>query len=314
MTLTLPHSRAETLRYDAERGLVLLLDPSAPGGWTACADPTALAQTVARDGTFDGRRRACAAAYGLALELHAQRGRPSDARRGAVIMTAERMLQSLPEPAVRALLPRVLARVDAALIAGQDAEALAISAVEQELRRGDRAAERSGRIAAELLDVRDRVLVHGGAGPAALALFAAACPEPQSCPALLLAEAPGAPWLEAVLRARGLAPQLVEAGAPPPFDLLVVAAERTALDGSVAALPGVAALVEQARRQDTPCYALGYDGPDPDAPDAEALQAGEIIPPALISAIITHRGTYRPEMIARHLGDGDAPLDLIPLS
>ena len=229
-------------------------------------------------------------------------------------MTAERMIQSCPEPAVRAFLPSVLARVDAALVAGQDAEAVALGAVEQELRRGDRVAERSGRIAAELLDVRDRVAAHGGAGPALLALFASACPEPQACPALLLADAPGALWLEAVLQARGLAPQRIEAGVPAPFDLLVVAAERIALDGSVAVLPGAAALVGLARQQDAPCYVLGYDGPDPDAPGAEALQSDEIIPPAQISAIITHRGTYRPEMIARHLGDGDAPLDLIPLS
>jgi methylthioribose-1-phosphate isomerase len=42
--------------------------------------------------------------------------------------------------------------------------------------------------------------------------------------------------------------------------------------------------------------------------------ASTTIPPSLISAIITNRGIYRPEMIARYLGDGDAPLDVIPLS
>lgn len=313
MSAPFPKTRAEALRYDAERGLVLLLDPDAPGGWAACADASALAQAVARDRTFDGRWRAYAAAYALVLELRAQRGRPSDARRGALIMTAERMLQARPEPALRALLPRVLARADAALIAGQDAEAALLGLLGQELRRGDRVAERSGQIAAELLDPRDRVLAHGAAGPALLALFARACPEPQGCPALLLAEAPGAAWLEALLQARGLAPQRLAAGAQAPFDLLVLAAERTALDGSVAALAGAAALAEQARRQGAPCYVLGYDGPDPDAPRAADLEADEIIPPEQISAIITHRGTYRPEMVARHLDDGDAPLDTIPL-
>lgn len=313
MTHPFPRTRAETLRYDAERGAVLLLDPGAPGGQAVCADVLALAQAVAGDQTFDGRWRAYAAAYGLVLELRAQRGRPSDARRGAVIMTAERLLQARPEPALRALLPRVLARADAALIAGQDAEAAVLGMLEHELRRGDRVAERSGQIAAELLDPRDRVLAHGAAGPALLALFARACPQPHDCPALLLAEAPGAAWLEAALQARGLQPQRLAAGVEAPFDLLVLAAERTALDGSVAALPGAAALVARARQQGAPCYVLGYDGPDPDAPRAADLEPDEIIPPDLLSAIITHRGTYRPEMIARHLDDGDAPLDTIPL-
>jgi methylthioribose-1-phosphate isomerase len=40
----------------------------------------------------------------------------------------------------------------------------------------------------------------------------------------------------------------------------------------------------------------------------------DVLPPELISAIITSRGIYRPEMIARYLGDGEAPLDVIPLS
>ena len=59
-------------------------------------------------------------------------------------------------------------------------------------------------------------------------------------------------------------------------------------------------------------YVLGGDGPDP-ALDT-VVAAHDVMPPELISAIITSRGIYRPEMIARYLGDGDAPLDVIPLS
>ena len=39
----------------------------------------------------------------------------------------------------------------------------------------------------------------------------------------------------------------------------------------------------------------------------------DVTPPDLISAIVTSRGIYRPERVADHLRDGDAPIDVIPL-
>jgi methylthioribose-1-phosphate isomerase len=46
---------------------------------------------------------------------------------------------------------------------------------------------------------------------------------------------------------------------------------------------------------------------------AGAGTGNSVVPPEQISAIITSRGIYRPEMVARYLGDGDAPVDVIPL-
>ena len=100
------------------------------------------------------------------------------------------------------------------------------------------------------------------------------------------------------------------------FSLLVCGAERIAIDGGVAGEPGLAPALDLARSRGIPRYVLGYDGPDPAAPSGADLAAGQsdLVAPELISAIVTSRGIYRPEMIARHLGDGDAPLDVISLS
>ncbi|MFN8501576.1 hypothetical protein [Kouleothrix sp.] len=96
----------------------------------------------------------------------------------------------------------------------------------------------------------------------------------------------------------------------------MVAAAQVALDGSVAAGPGAAELVAGA-----PCWpAVLY--PQHRRPDLglrrSARRSWQARPPTQIapeqiSAIVTHRGIYRPAMIARFLGDGDVPLDVISL-
>lgn len=311
MSAQLTARRGATLRYDAGQGRLLLLDAArlpAEIGWIACADAQQLAALLATEDSFDGRWRALAAGYGLALTARAWQDRPSDARRGALILDAERLLQSRPEPALRVFLRQALIHADHILMAGGNVEAALVALVDRALQRGDRVAVRCGQLAAELVDHGDRLLVHGASGPALTELLHAA--GGQKPLVLMLTEAPGARLL-----ALGIdpAPALLVADQVGPFDVLLIAAERIALDGSAAVLGGAAALAERARRDGVPCYMLGYDGPDPDARDATALDSAEVVPPEQISAIITHRGTYRPAMIARHLGDRDPPLEVIPL-
>ncbi len=303
--------RGAALRYDRAQGVLMLLDAARlpdETAWTACADAQQLAALLVAEDTFDGRWRAFAAGYGLALTARAWAGRPSDARRGALILDAERLSQARPEPALRAFLREALAHADHTLMAGGDVEVALAAFVDGAVQRGDRAAARCGQLAAELVDGGDRLLAHGAAGPALVELLRAAQGQKQLT--LTLAEAPG---LRSLALGADPAPATVAAGAAEPFDVLLIAAERTALDGSVAVLGGAAALAQRARQDGAPCYVLGYDGPDPAAPDAAALDSAEVVPPELISAIVTHRGTYRPAMIARHLGDSDPPLDVIPL-
>lgn len=96
---------------------------------------------------------------------------------------------------------------------------------------------------------------------------------------------------------------------------LCLASGRVATDGSLAAAAGTLVVAEQAQAAQVPFYVLAPAGPDPAAAHADALQSpgDEIVPAALIAAILTSRGIYRPAMITRHLSDGNAPLDVIAL-
>jgi methylthioribose-1-phosphate isomerase len=321
---------AETLRYDREGGVVRALDLRAyPGETLAVELDSAEAVAAAIEAGVVGRWAApYLAGYGLALAARAWADRPSEARRGAIIQADERLRTAASDLRLARLLDPVLRRVDAAILGGADAEDTILSFADGEIARADRVAERAGRLAAGLLDQADTVLVPGFAGPA-LAWMLAFAREEGKQPRLAI---PAGPEDDGDARvAAGVAAELgvpatildgaaLEASlAEGAFGVMFAGAEAIALDGSVLVGHGAAQLALQARDRGVPRYLLGYDGPDPDAATALDLatpgEAGrEIMAPALISAIITTRGIYRPEMIARYLGDGDAPLDVIPLS
>jgi methylthioribose-1-phosphate isomerase len=258
------------------------------------------------------------AGYGLALAAREWAGRPSDARRGALIQAGELLRRSdAADTRMNRLIDQGLACADDATLVGQDAEPALLSLVQSAITRADRVAERCGRIATGLLDEGDHVLTHGFASPALLWMLHVALDQ-QSKPIAL--SVLGQPDLDdarltvELARAIGLPVTLlaeseVEHSGSTVF---IAGAERIALDGGVAGAPGAARYAELARLRGLPRYILGYDGPDPDV--AAFLLASDVLPPELISAIITSRGIYRPEMIARYLGDGEPPLDVIPLS
>jgi methylthioribose-1-phosphate isomerase len=213
-------------------------------------------------------------------------------------------------------------RADAATLSGENAEATLLDLVREEISRADRVAERCGRIAAGLVDEGDHIITHGFAGTALIWMLHVALVE-QAKPISLAVFMPEPPDDDARLcvdlaRTLGLDATPLDAAAPErAFEpataaIFVAGAERIALDGAAAGGPGAARYAELARGHSLPRYLLGGDGPDPDLSTLAA--GGDVMRPELISAIITSRGIYRPEMIARYLGDGDAPLDVIPLS
>src|SRR5207253_8665353 len=67
---------------------------------------------------------------------------------------------------LHAIITQGLACADTAILAGQDAEEALINFVAGEVSRGDKVAERCGRIAAGLLSDGDRMLTHCFAGAA----------------------------------------------------------------------------------------------------------------------------------------------------
>lgn len=293
------------LRYDAARGILAALDPHAmpAAQWAEFSAPEPLAEALSAG--LGGEAARFLAGYGLALAAHHWAARPSEARRAAIIQAGAWLRNALPADArAAALIDAALARADAAILAGNSAEAALVEFADADVARADRAAERCGRIAAGLLDEHDAVACGGHAGPAlAWALVAARAEGKQ--PTLVFQT--NHAW------AAALAAQLGVATAQTGATICMLTAARIARDGSAAVRPGDGAVLLEARQNGLPCYLLSTDGPDPDCASAAQLAPAEVVAPAQISAIITHRGIYRPEMIERFLGEGDAPLDVIPL-
>jgi methylthioribose-1-phosphate isomerase len=337
MQLPLLTRYADILGYDRTRGIAAAIDwRSYPARRDFAEYPTAeaSAHAIAVGAVGHGPAAAYLAGYGLALAARAWADRPSETRRAAIIQAGEWLRRARPfDGRVARIAEEGLARADAAILAGGDAEAILLQYVQDEIHHADRVAERCGRLAAGLLDQGDHVLTHGFAGPALNWLLALAHGEEQKQLQLTIttpAAQPDTARLAAdlaseigvpVMHRRDVTPE--QSFTDQTYNVMFIGADRIAMDGGVAGPDAGAAYVALARRHGIPCYVLGYDGPDPECPTTSALSAslmvGEssddsIVPPEQISAIITNRGIYRPEMIARYLGDGDAPLDVIPLS
>lgn len=322
----------DTVRYDRTQGVVLVAD------WRRYPDRSQAAEFRAAEAiahslsewAVDSQSAAYMAGYALALAARAWASRPSEARRAAIIQAGEMLRHARPsDHRLARMLEEGLARADTTILAGGDAEASLLDYVGGAVTRADRVAERCGRLAAGLLDEGDHVLTHGYAGPALTWALALAHAEEQKQVRITVATPRAgldrARLAAALANAIGVAVTLRRDAAPEPgfadaaYQVMFLGAERIALDGAMAGASGCAAYVAAARQHGVPCYILGYDGPDPTCPTAASLAADgttddAVVPPEQISAIITSRGIYRPEMVRRFLGDGDAPIDVIPLS
>jgi hypothetical protein len=110
--------------------------------------------------------------------------------------------------------------------------------------------------------------------------------------------------------------EVAHANAVNPATLCIITAYSAATNGSLVCTEQSALCVSSAQSLGIPVYVLLAGGPDAGIHTAEALH----IPPnhvqleaEQISAFITDRGIYRPAMLARHIQDGDTPIDVIPL-
>jgi methylthioribose-1-phosphate isomerase len=323
---------ADILRYDRVRGRAAALD------WRAYPSRRDLAEYASAEecaraiaaGAVGSWAAAYLAGYGLALAARAWADRPAETRRAAVIQAGEWLRRAQPaNPRLARIAEDGIARADATILAGGDAEAALLDYVEAAIGRADKVAERCGRIAAGLLDEHDQVLTHGFGGPALIWMLAVARAEAGKQISMSVSapqDQPEAAHIVAALAAElGVPAAQSDTSAPAQAtigragNILVLGADWLALDGGFAGASGAAEVAALARQQALPCYVLGYDGPDPACPTTGTLAAelgpgGAVVAPGLISAIITNRGIYRPEMIARYLGEGDPPTDVIPLS
>ncbi len=335
MPLPLLTRHGDTLRYDRERGLLLLDRRRYPHEtvFVECPDVEAVTRAVETMVVQGGSPLAYVAGYGLALAARpggAAHPRPSWPRSSRPASACARPRPTAAD--LHTIIAEGLARADSAIMAGKDAEAAIVDFVAGEVGRGDRVAERCGRIAAGLLDDGDRILTHGFAGAALSWMLHTAHVEQGKQIQLYATET--RPELQG---ARLTAHQAHEIGVPVTlladatpgfclargmFSVYIAAADRVALDGSIANTIGTYQYAVLARRHSVPFYVLGYDGPDRATPTgadipieerdpAEVLQfagqrtapdgvgayypAFDITPPELVSAIVTNRGIYRPE-------------------
>ena len=337
MQLPLLARYKDIVRYDRAQGIATAVDwRRYPGQREYAAYQTAEAgaQAIAEGAVGNGASAAYLAGYALALAARAWSGRPSEPRRAAIIQAGEMLRLARPfDHQIGRVVDEGLVRADAAILAGGNAEAVLVDYTASQIARADRVAERCGRLAAGLLDQGDHILTHGFAGPALIWLLALAHAEEQKQIQLTVTAPPDDPdqarLAVALAHEIGVLATLRDDTAPEQvfvdtaYQVMFIGAERVAMDGAVAGPGGCAAYVALARRRGVPCYVLGYDGPDPACLTTEYLAAdlaagepghGAVVPPEQISALITSRGIYRPEMVRRFLGDGDAPLDVIPLS
>src|SRR5687767_1999412 len=124
MTLPQLARQADTLRYD--NGVVRILDRRHYPDETRfleCADLESVARAITLLDAQGGSPGACAAGYGLAVVARAWRHQPTDARRGALIQAAGVLREAQPrDAALERVVSHALARADAAILAGADAE------------------------------------------------------------------------------------------------------------------------------------------------------------------------------------------------
>jgi len=341
MSLPLLTRRGATLAYDRERSVVRVLDRRRYPHETQFIECTTLDEVAAAITDMvvqGGPPLAYVAGYGLALAAHNHRDWPTDQQRAALVQAAETLGHTRPTADdLHHILPAALKQGDAALMHGEAAAPVIADFVDAQVARGDAVAEMCGRFAAALLDDGMTILTHCFAGAALNWMLYAAHVEqgkrlhlyanetrPYMQGARLTAHQAHEVGVEVTLLTDNMAGFCFGRGL---FSAYVTAADRIALDGSVANKIGTYQYAVLAQRHRVPFYVLGYDGPDPSTPDGASIPieerdpsevllcagvrtappgvgayypAFDITPPELVTAIITEKGIFQPGDMAAY--------------
>jgi methylthioribose-1-phosphate isomerase len=335
--------RGDTLWYDHEHGTVEVLDRRRYPRETifvSCRTVAEVAYAIKEMIVQGGPPLAYVGGYGLALATRTYRGRPSGLP-AALDAAAGELVRTRPTADdLRAVIAGARTAAERALEVGDDVEQAIARYVANEVERGDRVSEACGRAAADLLAGGDTILTHCFAGAALNWMLHTAFVEQHKQIRLVCNET--RPYLQGARLAAAagveigvpttvitdnMAGYCFSRGM---FTKYVTAADRIALDGSAANKVGTYQYAVLARRHDVPFYVLGYDGPDPHTPTGAAIPieerdpdevlqfngvrvaaegatgyypAFDVTPPDLITAIITDRGIWRPDEVARYHED-----------
>jgi len=349
MKLPLLTQRGATLRYDRDQGIVFVLDRRLyphETQFVACPDLEAVAMAITTMIVQGGPPLAYVAGYGLALVARQKRQATVAQQREALTQAAAKLRLTRPTADDLAnLLAAAETLFETALRNGEDLEQTLVTFVDAQVAEGDRVAEACGRNAATLLPDGANILTHCFAGAALNWMLYTAFVEQKKQIQLYPNET--RPYLQG---ARLTAHQAHEIGVKVTlltdnmagfcfsrgmFTHYITAADRIALDGSIANKVGTYQYAVLAARHNVPFYVLGYDGPDfktltgADIPieerDPEEVlslagkriapqgidayyPAFDVTPPELISKIITEKGIFLPSAMATYDKTGSLPV------
>jgi S-methyl-5-thioribose-1-phosphate isomerase len=268
--------RFNTLHYDVQRRLVVLLDrrryPFAVE-FVECRTIEAVARAVEEMVVQGGPPLAYAAGLGLALAAFQNSEQTTAAQRGDLQAAAARLLATRPTADdLHHLIPQALQRGETALNNGVSAGEAILTFVNAEIEHGNQVSRACGEQAAELIADGDCILTHCFAG-AALAWMLWTAKEQGKQIRLYPTET--RPYLQG---ARLTVASAKEMGIPctlimdnmPAFMMsrgllnkFICAADRITLDGHISNKIGTYQIALAAHQHQVPFYVLGYDGPDP---------------------------------------------------
>jgi len=327
--------RFNTLRFDRQQQAVVLLDRRAypfRTTYVACRTVEETAQAIEQMVVQGGPPLAYAAGLGLALAGPGL----ADLRQAS-----QRLLATRPTADdLHAIVPQALRRAEAALAADESPQAAILDYVNGEIERGNQVSQACGAHAATLLRDGDRILTHCLAGAALCWMLWIARQQGKQ---VTLIPTETRPYLQgARLTAQcavemGIPVKLITDGMPAHLmsqgliDKFICAADRITLDGHITNKIGTLHNAIAASYYGIPFYVLGYDGPDPKTPTADAIEieqrnptevfyargregtvrtavegidghypAFDITPPHLIAGIVTDRGIFPPTLVARY--------------
>ncbi len=341
MTLPLLTRRGDTLRYDRDAGTVAILDRRRYPHETifvVCQSMAEVANAITNMTIQGGPPLAYAAGYGMALTARQHQTMPTNQQREALIQAAETLRTTRPTADdLHHILDATLQQADTALLHGQPAEVIIANFVDAQVAQGDAVAEACGRNAATILPQSATILTHCFAGAALNWMLYVANHElhkqlhlypnetrPYLQGARLTAHQAHAIGIQVTLLTDNMAGFCLSRGM---FTNYITAADRIALDGSIANKIGTYQYAVLAYRHGVPFTVLGYDGPDPATPTGadipieernpdEVLHCGgkrtaptgvaayypafDVTPPELVTIIVTERGIYQPAEMATY--------------
>ncbi len=323
--------RFKTLHYDPEQDAVILLNRAKypfETEYVTCDTVDAVAQAIERMIVQGGPPLAYAAGLGLAL------AEPTEAGYRAA---AQRLLDTRPTADdLHHIIPQALDRALQALAKGSDPKQAVLTYVNSEIARGNQVSRRCGEHAASLLEDEDRVLTHCIAGAALCWMLWTAKQQgkrihliatetrPYLQGARLTAQCAKELGVEVTVITDGMPAHMMSQGM---IDKFICAADRITMDGHITNKVGTFQIAIAAHYHGIPFYVLGYDGPDPNTPDAAGIEiewrdgkevlfcggkrvavegaralypAFDITPPHLIAGIVTDKGIYPPTLIRRY--------------